>query len=122
MVVNQYGLQDCYKRAFNAIVNANVEGGMSLDAATREAQNAVLSQSYLRLEQPIVASANTLFFPILDNQGGGANPNVQRLTEVRLAQQDSFFCSNISMYIARASSATDVTFFPNTYPNPITFP
>lgn len=121
MRVSQFGLTDCFSRAFNAIVNANVRGGMSLQDATAEAQNAVLSQSYLRLEQPIVASNSILFFPILNNQSGGANAIV-RPTEVRLAQQDSFFCSNIAVYIAKAASAADVAYFPNTYPNPVVFP
>jgi hypothetical protein len=123
MKVTQYGLQDCYQRAFNAIVAANMSGpgGLSLQDATIEAQNAVLSQSYLRLEQPIVASSNTLFFPVLDTQQQGAS-GVTRLTEVRLAQQDSFFVSNIAVYIAKAASATDTSFFLNTYPNAITFP
>lgn len=121
MRTSQFGLTDCFSRAFNAIVNANVRGGMSLQDATNEAQNAVLSQSYLRLEQPIVAGTNTLFFPILNNQSGGANLT-SRPTEVRLAQQDSFFCSSIAVYIARASGSTDVTFFPQTYGNPVVFP
>ena len=121
MRVSQFGLTDCFSRAYNAIVNANMRGGMSLQDATAEAQNAVLSQSYLRLEQPIVASNNTMFFPVLNNQAGGANASA-RPTEVRLSQQDSFFVSNIAVYIAKASSTTDTTFFPNTYPNPIVFP
>lgn len=121
MRVSQFGLTDCFQRAFNAIVNANMAGGMSLQNATADAQNAVLSQSYLRLEQPITASNNTIFFPILNNQAGGANATA-RPTEVRLSQQDSFFCSNIAIYIARASSSGDTIFFPVTYPNPIVFP
>jgi hypothetical protein len=124
MNVTQYGLQDCYKRAFNAIVDAYYQGGrggVTLEAATAEAQNAVLSQSYLRLEQPIVASNSQIFFPILNNQSGGVSVNA-RPTEIRLSQQDSFFCSNIAIYIARASSTTDTAFFPQTYPNPVTFP
>ncbi len=58
---------------------------------------------------------------MLDTQQQGAS-GVVRPGEVRLAQQDSFFVSNLAVYIAKAASATDVSFFPNTYPNPVTFP
>lgn len=129
MQVTQYGLQDCYKRAYNAIVEANLaQMGVTMANATpsqlqnanAQAQNAVLSQAYLRLEQPIVASQNTILFPILNNQTSGGSGAI-RPTEVRLSQQDSFFCSNISIYLAKAASTTDVAFKLETYPNSVSF-
>jgi hypothetical protein len=121
MKVSQYGLQDSFQRARNAIMTAYINSGMSAGDAEKEVQNAVLAQSYLRLEQPIVASQNTLVFPILTNQGGGSNAT-PRPTEVRLNQQDSFFASSLQVYLAKAISATDSTFELQTYPNPVTFP
>ena len=120
MNVNQYGLQQSYLRAYNAIVQANINGGMSTKDAQIEADNAVLSQSYLRLEQPLTNSASNFTFPILVN--ATQNNNATRATEVRLAQQDSFFCSNISFYIALAASATDTAFRLQTFPNVNIFP
>lgn len=119
MQVTQYGLQDCFKRAYAAIVNANMASGLDQGAANAAAQNAVMSQSYLRLEQPLATNASIFQFPILANQTGSNNP--VRATEVRLAQQDSFFCSSIAIYITVASSATATNFVLETYPSPTVF-
>jgi hypothetical protein len=119
MQVSQYGLSDCFKRAYNTIYLANLASGMSQSAATAEAQNAVLSQSYLRLEQPLTINNSVFNFPILANTTGNSNP--VRATEVRLNQQDSFFCSSISIYLTVAASATATNFELQTYPNPVTF-
>lgn len=116
-VVSQYGLAQSFSRARQALIEAYMSGSnpMSLKDATAEAKNAVLSQSYLRLEQLITATTTLFKFPILVNQPG------QRATEVRLNQQDAFFVNNIQFYVALAISATDTTFIPMTYPNPVTF-
>lgn len=114
--VSQYGLAESFKRAKNGLISAfTSDGKMSMQQAAKEAENAVLSQSYLRLEQLITAGTTLIKFPILVNQPG------QRATEVRLNQQDAFFVNNIQFYIALASSATANTFAPMTYPNPVTF-
>jgi hypothetical protein len=147
MKSNSQGLQDSFKRAFNAIVRANLSqmlgapnapsmgtswgymptANMSalsiqnaINNAVGEAQNAVLSQSYLRLEQLVTTTANTITFPILDN--ATANNQSQRPTERRLAQQDSFFTSSMAIYLTIAASATDTAFRPQTFPNVNIFP
>lgn len=126
MMTSQVGLKDCFKRAQDAVFNASYATAMEA-AGTTPAQadqqakaavsNAVLSQSYLRLEQPITAGVNIINFPILTNQG--ATP---RATEIRLDQQDSFFVSNIEMYIFKAASTTSVAYPLLTYPNAVDFP
>jgi hypothetical protein len=126
MQTSQVGLKDCFKRAQTAIYNAQYTQSMGV-AGTTPAQadaegqaavaNAVLSQSYLRLEQPINAGVNTIQFPVITNQG--ATP---RATEVRLDQQDAFFVSNMTMYITKAASGTSVAFPLLTYPNAVDFP
>lgn len=128
MQTTQSGLNEAFKRAYNTIYHANLAAlGTSHDVATpsqkgqatAEAQNAVLSQSYLRLEQPITSTNSIINFPILVNATN--QNNAVRATEVRLAQQDSFFCSNIAVYIAVAGSATATNFQLQTYPSPVTF-
>lgn len=78
-----------------------------------------LTQSYLRLEQPITATSTQINFPILNNvQTGGG---VQFNTEVRLNQQDSFLPSSIGIYVALPSGATDSAFKIYSYLNPFIF-
>lgn len=121
--VSQHGLSQAFQRAKASIIAANLAGILNpttaqIQAAQNEADNAVLSQSYLRLEQPLVASQNLVKFPLLINAAGAAPV---RTTEVRLNQQDAFFCSSIGIYIAVATSATVTNFALQTYPNPVTF-
>ena len=74
-----------------------------------------LTQSFIRLEQPMVAG-NTLYtFPLLVNQGSVFN------TEQRLNLQDSFVISEIGMFVAGPTSATDTTFKLFAYPNFLVF-
>jgi len=110
-VVSQYGLQEAYERAKSTLRNAGLSNA--------DIDNAVLSQSELRLEQLLTTSQNVITFPILDNASGAA---AIRPTEKRLTQQDAFLCSNISIYLAKAASATDTAFMLETYPNIVTFP
>lgn len=147
MKVNQYGLQQSYKRAFNAIVKANllqtlgkpngdpntnwgyrVDGTISpaaltsaINSAVDEAQNAVLSLSYLRLEQLLTTGANYIDFPILVNASGPNGANI-RSSERRLALQDAFFTSSFQVYLAIAQSATDYAFRAESFPNVNIFP
>ena len=79
--------------------------------------NAVLTQSELRLEQSLTANTSVINFPILESDGGS-----QRATENRLKLQDTFFCSYVQMYIAKAASPIDTNFKLNTYPNGRIFP
>lgn len=80
--------------------------------------NAVMSQSELRLEQLLTNTATVFKFPILVNATGAAPI---RPTEIRLNYQDAFYCTNVAIYIASATSSTAVNFAPQTYPNPVTF-
>jgi len=119
MGLSQYGLQDAYKRAKAAVIAAYISSGLDAKSAQLQADNAVLSQSYLRLEQELNASSTNYTFPVLNNQN--APGQTQRATEVRLAQQDCFFASSISIYLANAESATATNFQLLTYPSPGVF-
>lgn len=110
-MVTQYGLQDAFMRAKETLRKAGL--------SEAEIDNAVLSQSEIRLEQLLNITQNSFQFPILVNAAGTAPV---RPTEVRLNQQDAFFCSNISIYLAKAASAADTAFDLDTYPNIVTFP
>lgn len=74
-------------------------------------------QSFLRLEQPLVANKTNYAFPILINE------NVPQVfnTETRLNQQDSFVVSSIQFAMALPTSATDATFKKYTYLSPFIF-
>ena len=73
---------------------------------------AILTQSYLRFEQPLVVNQTQYTFNVLD-QGSANTTN----TEKRLRLQDSFVISNILICTGAPSSATDNTFLPDTYSN-----
>jgi hypothetical protein len=90
-------------------------GGLDAQAI----QDAILSQSFLRFEQPLNNSSTNFTFPILNNQTSGGI--AQRPTEKRLNLQDAFYCSEIAVYLAKATSATDVSFQLETYPNSVIF-
>jgi hypothetical protein len=102
----------------NSMVYENAKMKMAEAGYTQaEIAKAILSQGYLRLEQPLSISSTQFTFPILvnaSNTSGGVRP-----TEKRLALQDAFFVSELSVYIAKAASATDVAFSLETYPNSV---
>jgi hypothetical protein len=78
-----------------------------------------MTQSDLRLEQPFTTTNNLLTFPVLNNiqnQQGG-----QFITEIRLAQQDSFVPTRIGIFMGLPSSATDTSFKLYPYPSPFIF-
>lgn len=81
---------------------------------------AVLSQSYLRLEQPLTTTVSQINFPVLVNDTGSLAG--VRITEQRLNLQDAFYASGISVYLTKAASATDTAFRLFTYPSPVVFP
>ena len=70
-----------------------------------------LTQSYIRVEQALVAGQTLYTFPVLSNQGATFN------TEQRLNLQDSFVVSEIGVFLALPASATDATFKMFPYPN-----
>lgn len=126
-VTTQYGLQAAFTRARQNIYEANLPNGEANSSAAeiayakKEAQNAVLSQSYLRLEQPLVINQSTFTFPILQTSSG----SVQRPTEVRLDQQDAFFATSCKIYLlpgGGTATAPLSNMVPLTYPNAVTVP
>lgn len=81
---------------------------------------AVLSQSYLRLEVSL-STSNTLFtFPVLQNDTT-ANNSAAFNTENRLALQDAFYVSQIGIFFAVPGSSTATNFQLCTYPNTTIF-
>lgn len=82
--------------------------------------NAALTQSFIRLEILLTATSTQFKFPVLVNDTTAGVP--VRPTEQRLNLQDAFYCAEAMVYIAKASSATDSTLIPVTYPSPVTFP
>ena len=74
-----------------------------------------LTQSYIRLEQPLAVGQTSYTFPVLVNQGAPFN------TEQRLNLQDSFVISEVGFYLALPSGATDATFPLLTDANPFIF-
>lgn len=117
---SQLGLTSAYERAYQAVYDAFCASGLSADKARASADNTILSQSYLRLEITLTTGNTAYQLNVLNNQNN-AGQN-QRPTEVRLSQQDSFFASQIGIYLALPDSATDFSYPLETYPNPIAFP
>lgn len=122
-VVGQLGLTNAYNKAFEECVAAYIgdpqNPQMSRAQAIEQVNQAVLSQSYLRLEIALAQTQNLYTLQILNNQTNGGVAT--RPTEQRLAQQDSFFASSIGIYLAKAASATDSAFPLQTFPDPVTF-
>lgn len=73
-----------------------------------------LTQSFLRLEQPLATGTTNYNFRVLVND---ANPQVFN-TEQRLNLQDTFIPSEIGFFIGLPSSSTDDTFKLLSYPSP----
>jgi hypothetical protein len=97
--------------AFNKAKEAITRAGFS-------AGQAVLSQSFLRLEISLSATRTLYQFPILTNDNtNGAQKN----TETRLALQDAFICSSLGMFFARPTNTNDSNFPLYSYPNSTAF-
>ena len=106
-MANTVGARLAFEKAKAAVSNA----GFSLGTA-------VLSQSYLRSEV-VLSTTQTLYqFPILVNDNtAGAATNTSRLLNL----QDAFYVSELALFFAAPSSATDTTFQLVTYPNKTQF-
>jgi len=100
---------------FNNAEAAMIKAGISKTAY----DNAVKTQGYLRLIQPILTGAQIINFPVLQNQTGAGNAT--RADEVRLPQQNAFFVGQWAFTVFKATSATDMAVQPQTYPNAQTF-
>ena len=77
---------------------------------------AVLSQSYLRLEVALSTSITNYQFPVLTNDVSASNTTSYN-TEQRLNLQDAFVCSSIGLFFCKPSSSTATNFQLVTYPN-----
>lgn len=77
-----------------------------------------LTQSELRLEQPLVANTSTFLFPVLSNIQNQAQ---QFPSEIRLNLQDSFVPTRLAVYVALPSSATATNFLLYNSFNPTVF-
>lgn len=81
------------------------------------ADTAVLTQSYLRTEQPLVVGQTNIIFPLVVNQ----QPNGNFVTQNLLALQDSFVCSQLGVFLFTPANAADTTVPLLSYPNLISF-
>lgn len=81
---------------------------------------AKLTQSFLRLENPLATNRTQYQFPVLVNQPNVINGIIFN-TEQRLNQQDAFVAAAWGVFLANPASATDGTFPLYTWPNPFVF-
>ena len=104
----------------NAIAaRQNFEIAREIFAAQRmDLQKIRLTQSTLRMEQPLTANQNLYTFPVLVNIQNQAQPFP---TEIRLQQQDSFVITEVGIFLALSTGTTDTTFQLKTYTNPFVF-
>jgi hypothetical protein len=106
--MSQLNARLVYKNAVRSMVKAGVNP-----------QQAILSQSYLRLERVASTSVTNYQFGVLLNdtpQGQSVRPN-----EVRLNLQDAFYVSSIQIVVSLASSATATDYDFYTWNNPFIF-
>lgn len=108
---DQLGGALLYENAKEAMISAGADAS-AID-------NAVLSQSFVRLEQLLTTSNTVYTFPLLNNQSTGTN--TVRTTEQRLNLQDVLFVADLGIYIVKAASGTATNLQLDTYPNPVTF-
>lgn len=74
---------------------------------------AILTQGYLRFEQPMLTGQTNILFPVLINQSTGGQFN----TEQRLNLQDAFVADELGVFIYVPSSATATNVPLLSYPN-----
>jgi len=78
---------------------------------------AILTQGYVRFEQPMVVGQTNILFPILVNQSTGGQFN----TEQRVNLQDAFVTSELAVFLYAPSSATATNVPLLSYPNTTQF-
>lgn len=103
--MNTIGSRLAYENAKKAVNDA----GFSVNQA-------VLSQSYLRLEVPLSTTQTSYQFPVLVNDIASTG-NAAFSTEQRLNLQDVFVASGMLLAFGKPSSATDSSYQLVTYPN-----
>lgn len=79
---------------------------------------AVLSQSFLRTEVSLNTNSTLYQFPVLVNDNFVPVTSTSKLLNL----QDAFYVSELALFFAAPSSATDTTFPLVTYPNTTQFP
>jgi hypothetical protein len=92
----------------------------AINAAGFSLGQAVLSQSYLRLEVALSTTITSYQFPVLTNDVSSSNTTSFN-TEQRLNLQDAFVCSSLGLFFAVPASSTSNTFPLYTYANPYGF-
>lgn len=102
-MASQLGQRLAFQNASNAVKRAG-----------QSPANAVLSQSYLRLETGLVAGNTQYKFDILVNEN---TQTTNYNTQLKLNLQDSFIVSQIGFFLATPSSSTDASYRLMTYPN-----
>ena len=88
------------------------------ESAGFDLQKIRLTESTLRMEQPLAANTNLYSFPVLVNIQNQAQPFP---TERRLQQQDSFVVTQVGIFLASTTGVNDVAFKCSTYANPFVF-
>lgn len=102
--MNQVNSRLVYRSALRAMVKAGVNPSQ-----------AILSQSFLRLEVVAATSKTNYQFGVLVNDAPQGNQ--PRANETRLNLQDAFYVGSVGIYTALASSATATDYTYDTYPN-----
>lgn len=97
------------------VIFANAMG--MLEGEGLNVEKAVLTQSYIRLEQAMVTGQTNIQFPILVTNSPGGQFN----TENRLTLQDAFVLSELAMFLYTPSSATATNVPLLSYPNTTLF-
>jgi hypothetical protein len=106
-MASQIGQRLAFQNAANAVKRAGMNPA-----------NAVLSQSYLRLETGLVTGNTQYKFDVLVNEN---TQTTNFNTQLKLNLQDSFIVSQIGFFLAAPSSATDASYRLLTYPNKTAF-
>jgi hypothetical protein len=106
--MSQIGQRLVFQNSKNAISRAGLNPA-----------NAVLSQSYLRTEVPLVAGVTNYTFDLLVNE----NTNPAYVTNNKLNLQDAFVLSQLAFFLAvpSSSSTSAADFNLYTYPNQVAF-
>lgn len=107
-----------FEKAVNIFYNAfNRDGGGRIINPNFDPITAFkLTQSTLRIEQPLVTNTTQYQFPVLVNVNNGSS--TQFNTEIRLNMQDSFVPTELFVGTGLPSSSTDTSWKPLTYENP----
>lgn len=104
--VTTMGQRVIYANAVDMLAQENIKADI-----------AILTQGYLRFEQPMVVGQTNILFPILVNQSTGGQFN----TENRLNLQDAFVTSELGVFLYAPSSATATNVPLLSYPNTTQF-